>query len=52
VDGFGRRWLAPETAMWTDHVVVSPPTFRHDLCFLECVEQLAVQKLLPHLAIT
>jgi len=52
LDGFGRRWLAPETAMWTDHVVVSPPTFRHDLCVLECVEQLAVQTRLPHLAIT
>jgi hypothetical protein len=28
---------------------VSPPAFRHDLGFVERVEQLAVQKLLPHL---
>ena len=37
--------------MRTDRVVVRSPTVRHDLCFFECVEQLAVQKLLPHLAI-
>jgi hypothetical protein len=42
LDGFWRRWLTPETARWTDHVVVSPPTFRHDLCFLEGVEPRAV----------
>ena len=34
-------WLAPETAMRTDRVVVRSQTVRHDLCFLECVEELA-----------
>ena len=37
--------------MRTDRVVVSSPAFRQDLCFLERVEQFAVQKLLPHLAV-
>ena len=41
--------MAPETAVRTDRVVVAPPTFRQDLRFLERVEQLAVQKLRPHL---
>ena len=48
---FRERVAGPETAVGTDRVVVSSPTIRHDLCFLECVEQLAVQKLLRHLAI-
>jgi hypothetical protein len=49
LDRFGDGWLAPETAVRTDRVVVAPPTFRHDLRFLERVEQLAVEKLRPHL---
>ena len=49
LDGFGNGWLAPETAMRTNRVVVDPPAFRQDLRFFERVEQLAVQKLLPHL---
>ena len=48
---FRERGLAPETAVRTNRVVVAPPTFRHDLRFLERVEQLAVEKLRPHLAI-
>ena len=52
LDRFGSGWLAPETAVRTFCVVVPPPAFRHDLRFLERIEQLAVEKLLPHLAIT
>ena len=37
--------------MRADRVVVPPPAFRHDLRFLERVEQLTVQELFPHLAI-
>jgi hypothetical protein len=37
--------------MRTDRVVVNPPTFRQNLRFLECVEQLAVEKLRPHFPI-
>jgi hypothetical protein len=51
LDGFGNGWLAPETAVRTDRVVVSQPAFRHDLRFLERVEQLAVEKRRPHSAI-
>lgn len=49
LDRFRDKWLATETAVWTDRVVMIPPAFRHDLRFLERVEQLAVQKLRPHL---
>ena len=45
---FGSRWLAPETAVRTFCVVVTSPAFRQDLRFLECVEQLAIEKLRPH----
>lgn len=37
--------------MRTDRVVVSPPAFRHDLRFLECIEQFPVEKLRPHFPI-
>ena len=51
LDRFGSGRPTHEATMWTeDHVVVSSPPFRHDLRFVERVEQLAVQKLLPHLA--
>ena len=42
LDRFGSGWLAPETAVRTFCVVVTSPAFRHDLRFLERVEQLAV----------
>jgi hypothetical protein len=51
LDGFGRRWLAPETALWTNRVGVPPPTLCQDLRFRECVEQLAVETLRPHVPI-
>jgi hypothetical protein len=51
LDGFRGGLPTPQTAMWTDRVVVSPPAFRQGLCFLECVEQLAVEKLRPHMSI-
>jgi hypothetical protein len=35
LDGLGRGWLAPETAVRTDRVVVPPPAFCLDLRFLE-----------------
>ena len=38
LDRFGDRWLAPETAVWTDRVVMSPPAFRQDLRFLACYD--------------
>jgi len=43
--------LAPETAVRTERVVVNPPGFRQNLRFLKPVKQLAVLKLLSHLAI-
>ena len=42
LDRFGSGWLTPETAVRTFCVVVTSPAFRHDLRFLERVEQLAV----------
>ena len=42
---------APEATVRTDRVVMDPPAFHQDLCVLECVEQLAVQKLRPHFPI-
>ena len=50
LDGFGNEWLAPETAVWTDRVVMSPPAFRQDLRFLERIEQLHSPccKCVPH----
>jgi hypothetical protein len=35
----------------TDRVVVFPSAFRHDLRFLECIEQFPVEKLRPHFPI-
>ena len=51
LDRVGSRQQTPEATVWTDRVVVSPPAFRHDLGFFQCVEQLAVQKLRPHFSI-
>ena len=51
LDGFGSGWLAPETAMRTDRVVVDPPALRHDLRFLERIKQFPVEKLRPHFSI-
>ena len=51
LDCFGSGWLAPETAVWADRVVMSSPAFRQDLRFLERVAHLAVQQLCPHLPI-
>jgi hypothetical protein len=50
LESFGSRWLASETAMRADRVVMPPPAFCHDLCLLERREQLAIAKLIPHLA--
>ena len=49
LDRFGSGWLASETAVRADRVVMPPSAFRHDLRFLERVEQLTGQELLPHL---
>ena len=49
LDRFGSGWMAPEPAVRTDRVVVRSPALRHDLCFVERIEQFAVQKLPPHL---
>lgn len=49
LDGFGSGWLAPETAMWTDCAVMSPPSFDDDLGFSQRVKQLAVEQLIAHL---
>lgn len=37
--------------MGTDRILVGPPPFRQNLCFLQGIEQLPVQKLIPHFAI-
>lgn len=47
----GGRWLAPETAMRTDRVVVNPPAFDDHFGFLQRVEELAVEQLLAHLPV-
>jgi hypothetical protein len=38
LDSFGSGWLAPETAVRTDRVVVNPPAFYDDLGFFQRVE--------------
>ena len=48
---FRARVPGPETAVWTNRAVMDPPTFRQDLRFFEGVEQPAIQKLRPPLAI-
>jgi hypothetical protein len=40
--GFRARVAGSRDCCADGPVVVSPPTFHHDLCFLECVEQLVV----------
>src|SRR5215471_20479433 len=47
--GFGSWWLALEAAVRTDRGGVNPPAFRQNLRFLERVQQLAGEKLRPHL---
>ena len=51
LESFRSRWLASETAMRADRVVMPPPAFCQNLCFLERREQFAIEKLIPHLAI-
>ena len=49
LDSFGSGWLAPETAVRTDRVVVNPPAFDDDLGFFQRVEQFPGEKLIAHL---
>src|SRR5215472_18014352 len=51
LEDFGSGWLAPETTVRTDGIVVGPPAFRQNPRFLERIEQLAIEKLGPHLAV-
>src|SRR5262249_16246276 len=49
LDSFGSGWLAPETAVRTERVVVSSPAFDDDLGFFQRVEQFPVEKLIAQL---
>src|SRR3712207_7897055 len=40
-------WLEAERGVWTDGVVMPPPTFDHDLGLPKRVEALAVAQLVP-----
>ena len=37
--------------MGADGIIVNPPPFRQNLCFLERIEQLPIEELVPHLPI-
>jgi hypothetical protein len=52
LDSFGSRWLAPETAVRTDRVVVNPPSFDDDVGVFQRVAQLPVEQLIAHRAVT
>ena len=50
-DGF-RGWRAvTQSTVWSDRVVVFPPLFDDDLCLLQGVEDLPIQKFAPEAGI-
>ena len=47
-----RGWRAvAQSTVWSDGVVVFPPLFDDDLCLLQGVEDLPIQKLVPEAGI-
>lgn len=40
--------MVPKTTVWTNRVVVDPPTFDDNLGFFQCIERLAVEQSIAH----
>src|SRR5277367_5427182 len=50
-DRLRRRWLIAQRRVRPLRVVFHTPSFRQNLCLLQRIEDLSVQKLIPQLAI-
>ena len=50
-DGFRGWWFVAERAVWSDRIVVLSPLLDQDAGFLQRIEDLPVQELVPELAV-